>query len=339
VTPAASDEALGTPFDIEEVFPDGGPAARQPGPRDPRMPRRRSGSSPQELAVTLVADYTLLRGAWLPSAALVRLLGESGVTEVGARTVISRLSRRGLLEGRRDGRRSLYRIPPPVAAELVAGGRWIGSFAAEPDPWDGVWTVIAFSFSNEATQHRRKLRGRLRWLGFAPLYDGLWISPRRPDAHAESQLRSHAAGTMTVFRAQHLDLGSSSHRDPLSAWDLDLIAGQYREFLDAWSPVCESVRRGEVRGGDAVRARTGVMNTYRRLPLLDPRLPRELLPEDWARDRARTVFVAVYDGLIPAAQHHVRQVSLECGAGTDAEAVLAHSVDQMASGLNFGRSE
>ena len=50
---------------------------------------------------------------------------------------------------------------------------------------------------------------------------------------------------------------------------------------------------------------------------------------------ARAVFVAIYDGLAPAAQLHVRKVSLECGAGAGNEAVLAHTVAQMASGLDF----
>ncbi|MGS2648263.1 hypothetical protein [Streptosporangium sp. LJ11] len=42
------------PFDIEEIFPEVAAG-----------PRRRSGGSAQELAVTLIADYTLRTRAWL----------------------------------------------------------------------------------------------------------------------------------------------------------------------------------------------------------------------------------------------------------------------------------
>jgi hypothetical protein len=42
------------------------------------LPRRQVGGSPQGQAVTVVADYTLRTRAWLPSAAVVALLGEAG---------------------------------------------------------------------------------------------------------------------------------------------------------------------------------------------------------------------------------------------------------------------
>ena len=87
-----------SPYDIEEIFPDDGPV---------RLPRRQSGNSPQGLTVTLMADYTLRTRAWLPSAAIVALLAEAGVSHAGARTTISRLARRGVLEGSRQGRQQL----------------------------------------------------------------------------------------------------------------------------------------------------------------------------------------------------------------------------------------
>jgi phenylacetic acid degradation operon negative regulatory protein len=56
-----------TPFDIEEIFP-------EDAAESVRLPRRQAGSSPQGLAVTLLADYTLRTRARLPSAAIVALL-------------------------------------------------------------------------------------------------------------------------------------------------------------------------------------------------------------------------------------------------------------------------
>ncbi|MEE3921408.1 cytochrome P450 [Micromonospora sp. BRA006-A] len=61
-------------------------------------------------------------------------------------------------------------------------------------------------------------------------------------------------------------------------------------------------RLGSVDGAAAVRARTEVMDTYRRFPTLDPRLPLELLPAGWPRRAARDLFAAVYDGLAEAAE-------------------------------------
>ncbi|MGM1064387.1 PaaX family transcriptional regulator [Saccharothrix sp. Mg75] len=290
-----------SPYDIEEIFPDDGSG-------QVRLPRRQSGNSPQGLAVTLLADYTLRTRAWLPSAAIVALLAEAGVTSAGARTAISRLARRGVLEGSKRGRNSSYRLTRSAAAVLSAGGRSIAS-AAEAGAWDEHWTLIAFSLPQDEVARRRELRTRLRWLGYAPLYDGLWISPHALTEQARKHLAELAFGAVTAFRAKHVELDAVIHRDPLDAWDTAAIARQYETFIDRWGPLLDDVRAARVTGADAVRARTEVMDTYRRLPYLDPRLPARLLPPGWLREPARALFAAVYDNLAAPAEDYVRAVA------------------------------
>ena len=113
-----------SPYDIEEMYPDDATGSV-------RLPRRQAGSAPQEMAVTLLADYTLRTRAWLPSAAIVALLAEAGVSQAGARTAISRLARRGILEGSRQGRHSSYRLTEAAAIHLSIGGSWIVSAMAQ----------------------------------------------------------------------------------------------------------------------------------------------------------------------------------------------------------------
>jgi phenylacetic acid degradation operon negative regulatory protein len=303
-----------SPYDIEEIFPE-----------DVRLPRRQSGS-PQGLAVTLLADYTLRARAWLPSAAIVVLLGEAGVSHAGARATISRLARRGVLEGARQGRASSYRLTEAAAAVLSAGGRVL--FAPAPDVgWDEWWTLIAFSLPQGDVVGRRELRGKLRWLGCAPLYDGLWISPHDLTEEAGAQLAGLASGAVTVFRARHVELGESIGRDPVEAWDTAAIAELYDSFIRRWGSLRERVRRGRITGAEAVRTRTEVMDTYRRLPVVDPGLPRPLLPADWPREPARELFAAIYDGLAGPAEDHVRAV-----AGP-LPGVRAHTVADLVAGV------
>jgi phenylacetic acid degradation operon negative regulatory protein len=309
------------PFEIEEIFPDAGTGSV-------RLPRRQAGGSPQGLTVTLVADYTLSTRAWLPSAAVVALLGESGVSHGGARTAVSRLARRGILEGNRHGRHSSYRLTPAATAGLSVGGARIASFAARADSWDGWWTLVAFSLPQEQGTRRRALRGRLRWLGYAPLYDGLWVSPHAPGPQVAAELAAVPPGAMTVFRARHADVGSAAGRDPVKAWDTAAIARQYEDFVQRWEQVLPRIRSGQVAGAEAVRARTEVMDTYRRFPVLDPLLPVGLLPPGWLRARAREVFVAVYDGLAEPAEEHVR-AAVSRFAGSPRE-IRAHSITELA---------
>ncbi|HEX6342201.1 PaaX family transcriptional regulator C-terminal domain-containing protein [Umezawaea sp.] len=311
-----------SPYDIDEIFPDdSGPV---------RLPRRQSGNSPQGLAVTLLADFTLYTRAWIPSAAIVALLAEAGVSHAGARTTISRLSRRGVLEGSKHGRNSSYRLTSAAALNLAVGGRAIVSAATDTGAWDRTWTLVAFSLPQDEVARRRELRSRLRWLGCAPLYDGLWVSPQDLTAKAEAQLADLTFGAVTVFRARHVDLGASTGRDPLDAWDTTAIARQYEAFIQRWSTLLPDVRTS-ISGVEAVRARTEVMDTYRRLPILDPRLPLELLPPDWPRHAARDLFAAVYDGLAAPAQDHVRAI---VGRFTTdpLTGVRAHTVADLLSG-------
>jgi phenylacetic acid degradation operon negative regulatory protein len=314
-----------SPFDIEEVFPDD-------GVRSVRLPRQQAGSSPQGLAVTLLADYTLRTRAWVPSAAIVALLAESDVSLAGARTAISRLARRGVLEGSRQGRHSSYRLTQPAAGNLSAGGSWVVASTANVAPWDEWWTLIAFSLPQEKSTQRRALRGQLRWLGYGPLYDGLWISPHGLTPKARSLLAQLDPGAMTAFRAQHVELDAITGRNPLDAWDIAAIARQYESFVQRWTPLLPRIRSGDVTGAEAVRARTEVMDTYRRFAVLDPALPIRLLPAGWPREPAREVFVAVYDGLAEVSQEHVRAVAASFEDGSHS-GISAHTIADLLAGV------
>jgi phenylacetic acid degradation operon negative regulatory protein len=315
---------VSSPFNIEEIFPD---VAGGSG----RLPRRQTGNSPQSLAVTLVADYTLYNGAWLPNAAIVDLLGDFGITGGAARTAISRLARRGVLEGSRQGRHSFYRLTGAAAEDLSIGGVSIAAFATDPDTWDGSWTVIVFTLPKEEKSQRGVLRAQLRWRGFAPLYDGVWVSPQPLTAETYEQLIAVTPGAMTAFRARHLQFLADATRDPIEAWDIGDIARQYRAFIRRWEALLPRIRAGRVTGADAVRSRTEIMESYRRFPALDPLLPLELMPSDWPRTRAGEVFVTAYDGLVEPAQEHVRAVVARVSDGPQPD-IRAHTIAEMSAG-------
>ncbi|MBM0231315.1 PaaX family transcriptional regulator [Micromonospora sp. STR1_7] len=315
---------MASPFDIEEIYPDDGEHSL-------RLPRRQAGNSPQGVAVTLLADYSVRTRAAFPSAAIVALLAESGVTTAGARTAISRLARRGVLEGSRQGRHSSYRLSRAAAANLSAGAQWILTSTAATTPWDRCWTTVAFSLPQDRGAQRRTLRGQLRWLGYAPLYDGLWISPYELTPPARELLAQLSAGRVTVFRGRQTALDTTSQRAPIEAWDIDAIKRHYEEFLRRWEPMLPLVRSGQVEGSAAVRARTEVMDTFRRFPTLDPQLPLELLPAGWLRQPARQLFAAVYDDLAEPAERHVRAVVARFTASGE-PGIQAHTTADLVAG-------
>jgi phenylacetic acid degradation operon negative regulatory protein len=166
-----------------------------PGPVAQRPPR---------LLLTLLGDYWWQRTESLPSAAIVGLLAEFGVSDSAARAALSRLTRNGLLVTSRGGRRTFVRLSARAADVLDDGARRIFSFGSTPAPWDGMWSLVAFSIPEQNRSARDELRKALRWLGFAPLYDGLWVSPRDHASDVISRLKDLGITTATAFRATAL---------------------------------------------------------------------------------------------------------------------------------------
>src|SRR5581483_9613717 len=193
---------------------------------------------PPRLLLTLLGDYWWQRTEPLPSAAIVALLAEFGVSDSAARAALSRLTRNGLLVTSKTGRRTFSRLSSRAAAILADGARRIFSFGAASQPWDGMWSLVAFSIPEDNRAARDALRKQLRWRGFAPLYDGLWVSPRDHAAEVIGYLKDLDITTGTAFRASTVPpgmgppgLGLAGGGIPARAWDLDGLRSRYEGFI------------------------------------------------------------------------------------------------------------
>jgi phenylacetic acid degradation operon negative regulatory protein len=270
------------------------------------LPRSQVGPSPQHLLVTLLGDYWLTRQELLPSAALVAMIEEFGVSEVGARAALGRLSRRGLLQSSKVGRNTFYGLNREVAARVMAGGRRIMEFGTN-ETWNGAWSVVTYSLPEDRRDTRYLLRSRLRWMGFAPLYDGVWVSPTADPISVSQLLAELGVDTATVLSATSAGLPGTG-RAPIEAWDLVALRVTYEQFLTRCRRMLVTLRRGGTSPRKALQARTSVMDTYRTFPGLDPELPLELMPKNWPRPAARDLFIEVYDSLVPLAEVRVREI-------------------------------
>jgi phenylacetic acid degradation operon negative regulatory protein len=266
-----------------------------------------TGLRPPRLLLTMLGDYWWRRTEQLPSAALVALLAEFGVSDSAARAALSRLTRNDLLVTSKAGRRTVVGLSDRAAQILDEGGRHIFSFGRGTRHWDGMWSVVAFSIPEHKRPVRAALRKQLRWLGFAPLYDGLWVSPFDHAVDVVRQLAELGITTATAFRATTVP-GAGPDGLPQRAWDLDDLRGRYDAFIAHTQRLAERTLAGRVSPVEALVARTQVMDEWRAFPALDPDLPCELLPDGWPRATARELFITAYDLLGPLAAHRVRQI-------------------------------
>jgi phenylacetic acid degradation operon negative regulatory protein len=262
---------------------------------------------PPRLLLTLLGDYWWQHTESLPSAALVALLAEFGVSDSAARAALSRLTRNRLLVTSKVGRRTFVRLSERAAQILDEGGRHIFSFGRDTQPWDGMWSLVAFSIPERNRAARDALRKQLRWLGFAPLYDGLWVAPRDQASDVVSQLAELGIKTATAFRASTVP-GLEPEGFPQRAWDLDDLHVRYEAFIGYAQRLRGRARAGQITPGEARVARNTGLVEWRAFPALDPDLPGELLPDAWPRAAARELFIATYDLLGPLATHRVRQI-------------------------------
>ena len=262
--------------------------------------------SPSSLLLMLFGDYWLAPGEGLPSATLVTLLADFGVGDAAARAALSRMVKRDLLQSTRVGRNTFYRPTPRARAILVAAASRIVEFGSAHDDWSGAWSVVAFAIPENSRALRAGARNRLSWLGFAPLYDDVWICPH--DRHEDAVRALAAIGVVaTPLQATVAD-SDVPIRPPQNAWNLESLAELYHDFLERAGEVRSLLNAGDLRPEEAVVHRTRLLEEWLELSSRDPDLPATLLPPEWPRAQARDAFLAIHQDLGVLATARVREL-------------------------------
>jgi phenylacetic acid degradation operon negative regulatory protein len=281
------------------------------------LPRLQAGPHPQHLILSLFANYWSAREL-VPSAGVVAVTDEFGITPTSARAALSRLARRGLLRSARDGRRTSYGLTADAERSLREGRRRLMAFGADDRPWDGSWLVVVFSVPEGRRELRHTLRSRLRWAGFGPLYDGVWVSPRAEPEATTALLEDLGIASATVLTSRVVTAVNGG--DPFSAWDLDGLGAAYESFIATHASLRDRARSGEVGSAEALVARARLIDAWRRFPGLDPDLPEDALPGARPRRAARQVFAEADEALAPLAEARARQLLAPHVPGLDARA-------------------
>jgi phenylacetic acid degradation operon negative regulatory protein len=224
------------------------------------------------------------------------------------RSSISRLKRRGMLDaGKRDGAAG-YALSGEALSILREGDRRI--FARHRANVADGWVLAVFSVPESRRYHRHVLRTELTRLGFGTAAPGVWIAPAHLyQAVAETLSRLDLTGYVDLFRAEHAAFGDVRQKVG-QWWDLDRLDTLYRDFCADHGAVLRRARRrsGRPHPREAFADYVRALTEWRRLPYLDPGLPRELLPRHWAGIRAAEMFFTLRDALEEPARTYVRGV-------------------------------
>ena len=250
---------------------------------------------PQSLLLSFFGGVVLDAGLPpLPSATLLDLLADLGVTEAAGRATLKRMTQRGLLSRGQVGRSAEYTLTALAEDVLREATERVTSPAPFEHP-EGEWTLLSYSVPESRRDLRHRVRARLTWAGFGGLRDGLWIAPGTVDVAAvlgRSDL-AEAAGLADAFAARALpgtDLDRLVHR----AWDVPAVRDAHLWFIETWS------RPPQVFGSVAQLTLLGADWLW--LLRTDPGLPAAQLGPDWPAATSDAIHRRVFEGLQPAAR-------------------------------------
>jgi phenylacetic acid degradation operon negative regulatory protein len=155
------------------------------------------------------------------------------------------------------------------------------------------WCLVSFSIPEERRDIRYQLRRRLQWIGCGNISPALWICPdflsgEVEDILADLEVRDQA----TLFRTERPRTGGPLADSVAQWWDLEMLAGLHRSFIDRHTPDAE-LPPWLVTPEAAFRAYITSIDTWRILPYLDPGLPADLLPENWPGQKSMHLFAAL----------------------------------------------
>jgi phenylacetic acid degradation operon negative regulatory protein len=263
-------------------------------------------ASARSLLLTVLGEFVLPSGRPVWTSTLIDLLADLDVAEKAARQAIMRTADSGWIEPSRIGRETRWSLTVAGTDLLREGSERIYDFAAEGQSWDGRWLVLTIAVPENNRALRQRLRTQLGWAGFGSPSPGIWVTPRVDrEKHARKVLEELdlIEGSWSFLAAA----GSIGDERSLAraAWDLDDVERRYEAFLDLVS------RRRPRTDRQALVAQIRLVQEWRRFPLLDPALPRELLPPRWTGNRAAEVFRERHAGWAPRAQAAWAQLARE----------------------------
>jgi phenylacetic acid degradation operon negative regulatory protein len=271
----------------------------------PHLPRDLEHDSAPNLLVNLLGEFwDPVVPRFVPSSAIVELMLDMGATEAAVRAALSRLTKKGTLDVVRTGRRTAYALSEEFRMSIPYSEILTLSFGKNDREWSGQWTIVVFSLPETQRDTRQSLRDRLRWLGFGPVRDGVWVAPHADISLAQQTLNGFLPPDGLIFTSASL----TCELDPFAVWPLTELRATYESFIGDCRPHVYRLRDGAVSPREALRLALAVLGRWRSFPTVDPDLPAASMPADWPRREARRLFEEVFDASIPLAAMHVTRV-------------------------------
>jgi phenylacetic acid degradation operon negative regulatory protein len=260
-------------------------------------------AQPRSLAISLFWIFARNSGDALQVSAIIRLMESLRIDEQSVRSTISRLKRRGILVPQAHLGQAGYALSE-YGRELLRESDDRNFDRRRATLADG-WITAVFGVPESERSKRHLLRSRLRWLGFGTVSAGVWIAPSTLLTESQETIRRHDLGN-------YVDLFTGPHHGPQSTlsrvgawWDLAEVDATYRDYIATMDPLLARAEAGASSDAECFSDFVRALTSWRRLPVVDPGIPHDLLPTEWHADQAAALVARIGSLLAEPAKRHV----------------------------------
>ncbi len=248
------------------------------------------------LILTLFGDSVCAHGGSIWLGSLIKLVEPLGVNQRLVRTSVFRLTEKGILQSRQQGRRSFYSLTARGFRQFSSADARI--YRYHEAVWDGQWRLVFTALAELSTELRDSLKKELNWLGFSRLSPGIYGHPTASiDAVKKMIAELGLSAQVSVMLAQPQD------DEPLKTaanlvsccFNFDAMKQPYQAFIEEFEPLLALARSTE--NPDPERCflvRSLLIHKFRRLLLNEPELPHELVSPDCLSHRLREITAQLY---------------------------------------------
>jgi len=237
--------------------------------------------------------------AELPGPALVRMLGDLGLSDPAARALIARMRRDGQLTGTRHGRSVHYRLAGAFAESFqrVRTG-------ATGSPWRGHFHTVLYQVPERHRAFRDALRRTAQFAGYGLLQQGVLICPEDRRDRLAGVLADAPDEAQVHFARLELPTPDAA-RAARTAWRLDELDALYRTHAATLRAALTDVPAPD---GASLRRFADLLSE----PLVDTLratgLPPELAPPDWSLPELRRAIGQLHGLYLAPVTAYVRQL-------------------------------
>lgn len=260
------------------------------------------------MAVTIFFDVIKPHGGQVSLGSLVDAAGLVGISEQAIRSAVNRLVAEGWLVSEALGRRSIFSLSE--VGSLRSSVPLQRVYQCPDVSWSGLWNILIAKNWNLEHDAYVQASNDLLWAGYGRVCDNVFIRPQMEGDNILCCPGSLLEKEVVCFVGSEKQCPmNGAIADVISrAWDISTLAERYVVFKDRYTPVWEWLSTTPpMRSAEAFALRLCMMHDLRRIRIMDPQLPLNLLPKGWMGIKALDLARQIYQALLPLSVHYITE--------------------------------